>query len=532
MNAAKLTDKQTNILFISVACVVFLLLAVLIYFDYDELVQTQQNITQKRIELAKRQLKEQEIKELTEQLWYLREKYRRLQALLPSKQESVNFYTKLDSFRLEQGIQPWKFFKSKDANRADDLTDKDPRSMKSKATPTAPKPAGPYTQTLYQASLAVTFDQLLKLLHKIETDERFYGLQEIRISAPGDLKATGGNPELSVDLTLVSFTYASDLPMDQQVEVYFQDPKDPKKTRFEPPPYLKDKIENDTKAITKDISSLPTPSRNPFDKERVLQLVGPKEVTPDSPILPPPPQDLLKKEMEKLQQIRNELHKLYIAENWIELSSGLAKYEYERELSNLQTTKNNDPDGTIAQKLNDMRKELKDWQSSLHEATIQDKARLLVSSSHKRIKEMEELQQQGQQKGMEEFYNKIIKIHNELMPQYRDYQNLEDKIPDLAEQRKQLERFYSEAETQIKIIQLASKLKLEGIVYMPKKPELSIAFINKQLVRKGDIVTTGFVVHEIEEQGVILRYKEKTVPIRFRRLDEKMLNKEPKIKEN
>lgn len=518
MNATKLTDKQANILFIAVACVIVLLLAVLIYFDYDEIIIAEEEISATRITLARQQIKEKEIDGLKGQLWYLREKYTKLQALLPSKQESVNFYSKFDTFRIEQGIKPWKYFKSKDANRTDVL---DPRSMKSKAV-AAPKPTGPYMQTLYQASLTVTFEQLLKLLHRIETDERFYSLQEIKIATPAATTKPGnGNPELTVDLTLVSFTYASDLPIDEQLKKYL--PLDSKKDKFEPPTYLREKVERETKLLIKEDSAPPAPSRNPFDRDRVLQPITPNiddDKIREGKIPDPPPQDLLRKTMEKLNKIRNELHVAYLEENWTVLSTGLAKYEYEKELIAIQTTKENDPDGIITQKLNDMRKEFKDWQAALREATIADQARLLVATSRKKLKEMKELQLQGQQKGSEEFYNKIIKIHNDLMPQYRNYQNLEEKIPDLADQRKQLEIFYAEAETQIKIIQLASKLKLQGIFYMAKKPELSIAFINKQLVKKGDIVTTGFVIHEIKEDGVILRYKEKTVPIQFKRLPE------------
>ena len=103
----------------------------------------------------------------------------------------------------------------------------------------------------------------------------------------------------------------------------------------------------------------------------------------------------------------------------------------------------------------------------------------------------------------------------------------ENKIKQLGTLRKRIEELYDKADTQIKIIQMASKVKLYGIIYMKKNPETSIAFIDKKPVRKNDILSNlGFVVHEIQETKVILKYKEETVPILLKKSPEPSKRKE------
>ncbi|HON45878.1 MAG TPA: hypothetical protein PLR86_11090 [Planctomycetota bacterium] len=48
---------------------------------------------------------------------------------------------------------------------------------------------------------------------------------------------------------------------------------------------------------------------------------------------------------------------------------------------------------------------------------------------------------------------------------------------------------------------------------MKHNPDLSVAFVNEDTVKKNDVISMGFVVQSIEADGIILRYKEETVPI-------------------
>ncbi len=528
----KFSEKQTNILYASVAGMLLLLFGFLIYSDYETLEDVKQKLDAKLSDIKLLEQKKKEIPDLKADLWGLQQKYRYFQNMLPNKQESVNFYAKLDKFRLEKGIKPWKSFRSKEVMIETPEIEADPRSMKSKLAAPKPiqKPANasiPYVETQYMASVTLNFDQLVQLLNMIENDERFYGIQEIRIGSVQENKDGAPNPEMNVELTLVSFTYIGDLPLDQEVARYLDD-------KYEPSAEAKEKLDVETKQwSSRDIYFITRNRRNPFDKEQVLRraLRAIDDAIREEKIPPPPLQEQLRVEIEKLQNIRNFLHQLAVAESWVDLQNALIKNEYEKQLMSLQITKGNDPQNVFGEKVSQMKKELKDWKEAINAAKEQDKAEQLVVLGKKKIKEMEDLYQQGKEKGSQELFEKILAIHNELMPQFRDFINLESKIPELETIRKQLEIMYSKAETQIKIIQMASKLKLQGIIYMAEKPELSIAFINKQLVKRNDIVMMGFVVHDIQEQGVVLRYKEETVPIRFKRLTDKPKEAKPEVKD-
>lgn len=355
----------------------------------------------------------------------------------------------------------------------------------------------------------------------MENYERFYGVHEIQTSSATPSR-DGGESESNVGLTLVSYFYSGTTPLDEEVNDILKD--------FDVPPDLQKEIDD---AKNKDWSRKESyvwtkPMRDPFDKEKLPGLgktgEGSEKILGEKDkIQPPPPPDELEGNIQELQKIRNYLHMLAVAESWVELQNGLIDKKYERILMNLKITKKNDPTGMIAGKVAEMIRELKKWKQSIQEADRQKRARQLVSVGRKKVKEMETIYEEGKKKGIQAQFEKIRNIHNEYIPQFREFSDLEKNIPGLDALRKSMEDLNGKAETQIKILQLTEKLQLRGVIYMQHKPDLSVAFINEKVVKKNDILMMGFIVYEIQEEGVILRYKEETVPIRLKRTIEKPL---------
>ena len=359
----------------------------------------------------------------------------------------------------------------------------------------------------------MNFAQLGQLLNLIENYDRFYGVSSIRIGSMKRTKDTG-ELEAQINLTLVSFWYSGSTPLDTEVDKFLNN--------FAPSPQLLEELHAlKEKDWTPKKSFLwKKPPRDPFDQEQVLIRVAEQtdKTAKKEKLGPPPEQAQLKVALEDLQEIRNFLHMLVIAESWAELQVALKEKNYEKKLTGLQITRKNDPNSQISKKVLGMRKELKNWKISIRDADRKQKARQLTIFGKKRIEEMRKLYTEGKLKGSQSILQKVRNIHNEIMPQFKQFADLEFKIPELKTLRKQTEELYNKAETQIKIIQLAAKLNLRGVIYMAKNDNLSVAFINEKVVHKNDVLMMGFVVDQIQAEGVILRYKEETVPIRLKRL--------------
>ncbi len=560
MNTAKLSDKQTNIACAVIAGLLFLGFGAMTYFDYEELLKVESDTEAKKVEIKQAEIKRDQIPDLKATLWYMKKKYEHFKEMLPTQQESAAFYAKLDKYRIEKGIKPWKSLSTKATiieTAEEEKKSNDPQSMQNKTETTKPKKPAPqgknapkqsafgeFIETTYYASVSLTFDQLLQFLNTIENDKRFYGIQEIKMSGskgavtktknPKDAFKELGNPDIETDLVIVSFTYTGDMPVDKEVTKFIDD-------KYKPPLETQEKLNSEIKIWeSKEDFSATHASRNPFDKEQVLQRIiqdiSDKNEEIKNKISPLLPAEQLKREMERIQDIRNKLHILAVAESWSNLQEDISKLGYDKMLENIQATKDNDPQGLISEKIIALRKELSEWNKAILSAGQEEKARRLLAKSKQKLQEIDLLYEEGKKNGIQKNFEKIISIHNEIMPQLREVSDWESKIPELGNVRKEVEIKYSKAETQIKIMQLATKLKLEGIIYLPNFKEnkdssetkdMSVVFINKKLMRKNEIIM-GFVIQSIEEDKIILRYKEETVPLQFKRLPRQDLSKDKK----
>ena len=521
----KLTDKQVNMIILGVGVLLLLTFSVLSYLDYEEIDGLRGKLRGVVTEINKSLAKKREIPKLKSKLWLLHKKYEHFKEVLPTDKDYLKFYETLEQFRIKRKMLPWKTFRTEKV----ETEDKDNGNAKKKPAPRGrgrgKKPSGPLEQTAYIAAIDMTFDQLGQLLNFIERYDRYYAVTDLKISSMKVLESSskllanalevGNDPIGAINLKLVTFAYTGKSP-DKEVAASLG-------PKYKPDKKLQKKYDNLAKVWTKKSSFLwSRPKRNPFNKDEVLipsakTPQGPPIVKKEEKVVGPQPLDKVKEKLKELQKTRDFLHTLAVAESLIELDKQIKVKNYEKDVKQIVLTPQNDPDNSIRKRLQEMRKELKEWKKMIDDASRQKKARQLVESGKNKIREMQELYEKGKNKGSQELLKEVIKIHNEIMPQFREYKDLEGSIPELSSLRQRAEEYYSRADTQIRIIQLASKLNLRGIIFMKDTPELSVAFIDKKVVHKNDILMKGFVVHEIKEEKVILRYKEETVPIILKR---------------
>jgi Tfp pilus assembly protein PilO len=502
---AKMTEKQINILSIVGGILVFALFAFLSYMDYEEIdqVKIQQDGVLQEINQAK--TKKAQLTALKSQLYVLKENYEFVKQMLPDDREILKFYETLDQFRINKQMQAWDTFA---AESGPNINTRELNKKKG----TQPQLPASLISTSYNAVIPATYNQLGELLTAIEAYPRFYGVTSIALP---DMTSSPTSPEPTgtVALNLISFTYPPKSPFDEkEIKRLLNDFKVTQKEQKQI-----QEIKDKWKKTPFQWSPL---TRNPFDKDKVLvpikshEAVGPDVVRPLQPEMGP---DEAQKLVDELEKLRNQhLLPFAVAGLWVELQSKLMEQKYEEKLNSLVLPAETQPQ--YIQKLEDMKRELREWKNQIKQVALEQKARQFLTYGEKKIKEMDNFYQEGKEKGAKDIIDNVIKIYNELLPQIREYEPLENKIPQLQTQRKRAEELYNKADTQIKIIEEVAKLELQGVIYWANKPQYSVAFINKKVVRKDDMVAGGFIVHDIKDGEVILRYQSETVPIRLKRV--------------
>ncbi|HRU51686.1 MAG TPA: hypothetical protein P5543_05790 [Planctomycetota bacterium] len=517
---SKLTEQQMNLIYIGIGVFFVLIFGYMTYSDTCQIEELEGQIASVQNSVNEAKKKKNEIPKLTEQLWVMHQKFDFHKKVLPEVKEDnfVRFYDTLETIRAQKGIKPWSYFRT--------IQDVSEDLAKQQNIPEAPKGRSartktPVIKTSYEedkveAAAIITFDQLGQLLSEIENQERIYSVQGINIAKVLPSQE-GGDTEMEVALHLTSYRYTGKMPSEEEVLKFIDS------SIYEPSSKIQKQLEEqkNNEWIRKDKFIWTKPPYDPFDKDKVIRLATPPEdiiqVHDDSDmetkIQVPLVQEQLAQEIENLQNIRNYLHMLTVAESWIELQNALVEKKYESQLMALKITKANDPDGVFGNKVTEMQKELKGWKFAIQEADRQKRARQLTVAGLKKLRDMEALYEEGKIKGDQKILYQVQSLHNEFIPQLKEYADLESKISGLEILRNKMENLYTKTENQIKILQLASRLQLKGIIYMKHNPDLSVAFVNEDTVKKNDVISMGFVVQSIEADGIILRYKEETVPI-------------------
>ena len=523
---AKLSEKQINIISLAGGVVVFILFGVFSYMDYDEVevLKKQQAAVEQEINQAK--TKKAALVSLKSDLYVLKENYDFVKQKLPDNKEILKFYETLDEFRLSKNIEPWKSFEVLDKGFFSPEEDEPGQKTDQKTAPkTPPQKQAPQmlTTTEYKASLPLTFNQLGEMLTAIESYPRYYGVTSIQLAGMSS-KIPGAELSADVNLTLVSFTYPQVAGFDEKQVVRLL-------SDFKPTDKEQKKIQ-DLKSKWDPVNFQWTPlPRNPFDKSKVLTKENKKETdvktnkmeTVDVVDPAAVPQKIL-----ALEKNRNHLYPFAVAKLWVELQSKMAEANYEENLTKLVITGN--VEASLRQKAEQMQKELREWKVEIKKVGIEQKARQFLETAAKKIQEMENIYLEGKELSSVDTFKKVITIYQDLLPQLKEYEPLENKITQLQVTRKRAEELYRKADTQIKIIQEVAKLELQGVIYWANKPQHSVAFIsfsnNKKVVRKDDVVMAPFVVQDIKEGEVILRYNDETVSLRLKRVVQAMhLNK-------
>lgn len=510
----KLTDKQKSLLYLGGGLVVAIIFLLLSYSDNKKIkkIKRQQRGVQNQINRARS--KQKKLPRLKSKLYVLRANYEIFKRVLPTKKEVLGFYETLDEFRKKAGLPPWNNLgivrveklkkKKKTAAGKQKKKKKKPRRRRRK-----PKP-GAFVATKYKGSVLASLDELGKLLNLIELHDSYFGVENISIPP---MAKRGNDLRTTINLTMLSYTYPNPTPIDAEADRLLKG--------FTPDIKVQNQVESLQKQlVNKNPFKWSKPARNPFDKSPSL---GPK-VQPDKgkkpkaiKIVEPKSSELTLKEIEKLEATSKVLEMLAKTGNWEQLHAQMNDYNFEPKLMGLVLNNNNDPTGELKKRTNKMRKQLKEWKRGVKRWNELARATAFLARADKKIQEMTELYEKGKSKGSHKILQQVIKKHNVLIPEIREFAHLEQQIPELVTVRKKTEKLYSKAEIQIKIIKLSKKLKLRGIIHIRDNPELSVAFINNKIVHKDDILMMGFVVQEVRPEEVILRYKEETVPIRLKR---------------
>lgn len=511
---AKLSERDLNIVVVVGAVVVFGLFAYFCYEDNEAIKVLQQQQEGVKVEISKALQEKKQIPDNQTTLYVLKESYHLIQKMLPGDKEILQFYNTLDKFRTERSIKPWDSFETAEGG-LDEGKGKDGKKQQL-AQPAKPAPGKPATptsliETAYTATIPVTLNQLGELLSAIENYERFYGVSAIRIAAPN----TEG--ESKVNLSLVSFTYSDKTPFDpEKLKILLKD--------FPPA-----KLEEANARLKKvqdqwsreQASWIPLP-KNPLMKESVIELgptvgvgKGDKDVTAAVTVVEDPAKDY--QELEKLHQ---ELEQFARVGLWGLLNNKLQEKVQENNHyeARLQRVTNVSKEQAQRDKLGLWQAELRDWKKQIRDADIKEKAKKFVEIAEKQMQDMDRALEEGKSKGSQSILENLLKTLNiEFVPQLKEYLAVAKEIPQLSIFESRAKELARRADNQIKIMQLASKIQIQGIIYWANKPQHSVAFIDKKAVRKNDPLIMGFVVHDIKEEEVILRYQEDTVSIRLKR---------------
>ncbi len=538
----KLNEKQINITIISCGVVVFLIFGVLCYLDYkeiDRIRQLQETEESKRTLLTNKKL---QVERNKKKLFMLRANFDVLKKILPDEKQVLNFILTVDNFRKENQINAFTEISKVDSKTEDGNTlDFDGKiiEIESVVASKAKKVLeGPFTEDEYRMSFVGTYNQLGELMNRIERFDRFFSLKSFKMSALKEVGKEENTRRLStIELSVVTFSFngeSSTLEDDELINEYLKDFK------------ATEQVEKDVAARQAELEDSKTSflwrvaRRDPLDQLQIIQRETEgktKEV--DEPITSveedkPDPIEVLNEKLFKLIEDRNYLHLLYSAANYGELELSIKKSDYENRVLGIKIQYNtvNDPEGEKRKKIADMHKELLEWQTIINEKKKDGEIKQILETAERDLNQMVKSYEKGKNTSNPELFREVMAMHNRNMPVLLDYQDKDQDFPLLPQFREKMKEYYEKAETQINILTLSKKLKLEGVIFWADKPYASIAFINSKSVRKDDILELGFVVHTINRGEVILSYRGETVPIRLERKVKQKINVNKNKKKN
>ena len=544
----KLTDQQRNFAILGVGVFLALIFGYLTYSDYgtiDEIVKKRQGVEKEIMEATR---KKNEIPKMKEELYLRNQAFQNFRKLIPRddedevKNEFLKFYEQIDSFRINQKMKPFVYFRSlEDHIRLTEGLEPKKEEPKKKSRSRRNKkaaPAGPFKPIKYIANLDVTYNQLGRLLQSIEKYERFYAVTSI--SMPSfEVQEVDGNTlydepyEGNVTLNFTTFSYQNknQEKLDTELAKHLKN--------FKPKKSVLERLEKLQSVLNQQDDFEWTDVQSPFDKRPIVGIDIPIPKGGDKPSTStetetnifdevfgktdisgtqePPTEEKVKKLFEDIEASRQSLALTAAAENWGELEVQIRNSPYEKLLSTIIIKSDVDPEGVYQRKLKERKDELRDWKRSVVRANKVEKARQFIPSARAELEKMENLYNEGRDQGSKNLLADARKIYDNIVLLMKNYEDVEKEVEELREVKVDAEKLLSKVDTHIKLINMASKLKLQGIIYMEDTPRLSVALINNKAVRKDDILLKEFVIDKIQDEEVVLKYQEETVAIKLKR---------------
>ena len=525
----KLNEKQLNLIVIGAGVLLSLIFGILCYFDEEEITEINENKKTEENKIRQLLANKRDIQKNKRQLYKLQANFDTLKKLLPDQKKILEFYAIMDQFRLEHRIASFD-----DIRKVDRTTlGKEGETKSAKAKP---KSTGPFIEDEYVLGFQGDYNQVGELINKAERFDRFFSLKAVKIS-PLRKNKDDKEKRSTVQLKMVTFSFEGQQgkALEENLAKYLKG--------FTPDTTLEEEIRKRKQELEHTQTSFVWHKiqRNPLDQDQVItpepeKGTEPAETSKDKkdevevdPFGPTENDKSIEEKFQDLWQERNYLHLLASAGNWTELQIALGTNKYERKIQTVvvSLTNDNDPKGETRSKLNEMHAELQEWKTKIDEVRHEQQAKDLLTKADEILKDMRAKYNEAKRKGDQKLLENIRTQHNAIMPRLIEFADMYAKVPGLQEVKLEIEKLYKKADTQIKIINLAQKLDLQGIIYWAEKPEASVAFINKKAVHQNEALDLGFVIHKIHEGEVVLSYEGETVPLRLKRGFKKITEKTP-----
>lgn len=571
----KLTEQQKNIVILGIGTLVFIILAVLSYLDYEEMGVKEQETLAVVTETEGYKQKKVELETvLFPELFRLKTVCQEFKTKLPSKKNYGDIYETLDTIRgetlrefqlKEEELGQWEI----DVDDPNADVD-DPKTGKKKS-PQAPDPQSPptpgakdpFTKIVFKIGVDCTFHQLGTILSKIENTERFYAITSLNIPNLRPVLGEAGKPDrkaqkkgrMTFDMVTYAYTApAGDADLEEQVKASL-DPDNPNNVKYKetlaalPVSYQQKNLpKKPEEQVRKD--EWDKGVANPFDKDRVLTWIETVETITTGPGDHPtvirdegikePKVVMTDRELEEQLRLLEDDREILLkfVGDWEKLLEELDKptkgKKYERRLTDTIASVNQPKskvDPTILQnakaQLEAWRKELKDWKDNIDEHASLRIAQNFVKTTEREINELKAAYEKAKEEQDMEALKQQAELLQRRIGELQGFESNSKKYAQLPQGEETKNKLisleevstglHSDINNQIKLLEKAARVEIQGIIYYVDKKNqksLSVAYINTQAKYIGDqLEELGFVVHDISEDWVELRLGKDTIKI-------------------
>ncbi len=441
---------KTDGIYVIVSAVLVVTCAVLGYFDYEELQTIKKNVgaeeTRKTALVQKKLTSSRKKKDL----YRFHKSFDLLKKMLPNDEAVYDFYLTIDTFRKQEKIKAFSNVKQVEDSvvQNDNIEQEEVVDTKKKVV------IGPFEEKEYEISFVGSFDQMGKLVNKIERYDRFFSLKKVSYT-PVDPKSPILNKSGKVSISVVTFKYKDSAPttegsdLNEQIAELFKEYK-PSSEEQESIVAYRAQIERKNPFVWKTLEK-----RNIFDRFLVLSFEGvpdlsflenkKKNLSSTDPENTPEPKKIEEKEL--FQELLLEWASLILLVNgnsWGDLEKKLKDNNYIQALNRFQIyftdKKELDLEGKKREKILLMHEQLLTWQDTIVKRQSESKRKEFIEYARTQVTQMEILNQSLTEN---KDFSKIVEIrgiYDELSPGFSIFQGKEEEYPEIVVLKQRMEK--------------------------------------------------------------------------------------------